>query len=116
MVFDYLNSPRFVSQIADLVGCDLFPDPGLHGGGWHAHARGGKLNVHLDYSIHPKLGLERRVNLIVYLTPGWKQEWGGALGLWAHNQAANGPGRDRRSGLLASPDPASGGWNSRDER
>jgi hypothetical protein len=93
MVFNYLNSPSFVSQIADLVGCDLFPDPGLHGGGWHAHGRGGKLNVHLDYSIHPKLGLERRVNLIVYLTPGWKEEWGGALGLWAHNQAANGPGR-----------------------
>ena len=91
MVFDYLNSPRFVSQVAALVGCELFPDPGLHGG-WHAHGRGGKLNVHLDYSIHPKLGFERRVNLIVYLTPGWKEQWGGALGLWAHNRATNGPG------------------------
>lgn len=91
-VFEYLNSPRFVSQVARLVGCELFPDPGLHGGGWHSHARGGKLNVHLDYSIHPKLGMERRVNLIVYLTPDWNEGWGGALGLWAHNRATHGPG------------------------
>jgi len=91
-IFDYLNSPAFVSQVAALVGCELFPDPGLHGGGWHSHARGGKLNVHLDYSIHPKLGLERRVNLIVYLSPGWNEAWGGALGLWAHDRSANAPG------------------------
>src|SRR5688500_12085317 len=64
MVFHYLNSPPFVSQVASLVGCELFPDPGLHGGGWHTHGRGGTLNVHLDYSIHPKLALERRVSLI----------------------------------------------------
>ena len=59
--------------------------PGLHGGGWHLHARGGKLNVHLDYSVHPKLHLERRLNLIVYLAQGWDPAWGGALGLWTHD-------------------------------
>lgn len=91
-VFHYLNSAAFVSQVAAMVGCELFPDPGLHGGGWHTHGRGGKLNVHLDYSIHPKLGFERRVNLIVYLSPGWNDAWGGALGLWGHDRAANGPG------------------------
>jgi hypothetical protein len=35
--------------------CPLVADLGLHGGGLHSHARGGKLNVHLDYDIHPKL-------------------------------------------------------------
>lgn len=91
-VFSYLNSPAFVSRIAALVGVPLFSDPGLSGGGWHTHRPGGKLNTHLDYSIHPKLGLERRLNLIVYLQPGWREEWGGSLGLWAADESGRGPG------------------------
>jgi hypothetical protein len=91
-VFDYLNSPDFVNRMSLLVGEQLYFDPGLHGGGWHTHRPGGKLNTHLDYSIHPKLGLERRLNLIVYIQPNWELEWGGSLGLWAPNEKGNGPG------------------------
>jgi hypothetical protein len=91
-VFDYLNSPAFVSKMCTLVGEPVFHDPGLNGGGWHTHRPGGKLNTHLDYSIHPKLGLERRVNLIVYMQPGWQEEWGGALGLWAPDTDGKTPG------------------------
>jgi len=91
-VFTYLNSPEFVAKMATLVGDPLTADPGLHGGGWHTHRPGGKLNTHLDYSIHPKLGLERRVNLIVYMQPNWKPEWGGSLGLWAPDESGMGPG------------------------
>jgi hypothetical protein len=46
----------------------LYPDPGLHGGGWHMHGAGGNLNPHLDYSIHPKSGLMRKLNIIIYLS------------------------------------------------
>jgi hypothetical protein len=81
-IFAYLNSPEFVAKMSILVGEKLYPDPGLNGGGWHTHKAGGKLNTHLDYSLHPKLGLERRINLIVYVQPEWKPEYGGALGLW----------------------------------
>ena len=28
-----------------------------------------------DYSIHPLSGKERRLNLIVYLTPDWDRAW-----------------------------------------
>ena len=73
-----LLSPEFCKQFGD-----VYPDYGLHGGGLHSHARGGKLNVHLDYDIHPKLELQRYLNLIIYLTPGWKPEWGGELGFWS---------------------------------
>jgi len=91
-VFSYLNSPEFISQIEKLTSIDkLYPDIGLNGGGWHMHSRGGKLNVHLDYSIHPKLNLERRLNIIVYMNNNWKSEWGGQLGLWSHNQENNQP-------------------------
>lgn len=82
-LFSYLNSDEFLTAVEFLPECALYPDPGLHGGGLHIHARGGKLNVHQDYSIHPKLGLERRLNLIIYLTPGWNNDWGGHLGLYS---------------------------------
>ncbi len=92
-VFSYLNSPKFVESMGTLIDGKLFPDPGLNGGGWHTHKAGGKLNTHLDYSIHPKLGLERRINIIIYVQPDWKPEYGGALGLWAVNDAGDGPGK-----------------------
>ena len=69
----------------------LFADSGLNGGGWHIHKQGGKLNTHLDYSLHPKLKLERKLNLIVYLNPDWNAEWGGALGFWG-NESSSKPG------------------------
>jgi hypothetical protein len=81
--FSDINSPECYRIFERLTHCKLYPDHGLHGGGLHIHGAGGKLNTHLDYSIHPKLGLERRLNLIVYLNPDWDQTWGGALGLWS---------------------------------
>ena len=79
-------------MIGDITGIDaLIPDIGLHGGGLHFHPPGGKLNVHKDYSIHPKLRKERRLNLIVYMTPGWRAEWGGELQLCSHDAVANAP-------------------------
>ena len=40
--------------------------------------------MHLDYSIHPISGKERRVNLIVYLNKDWKEEFLGEVQLWDH--------------------------------
>lgn len=80
--FDDINSRECVRIFERLTHCTLYSDPGLHGAGLHIHGAGGKLNTHLDYSIHPKLGLERRLNLIVYLNPDWQESWGGALGFW----------------------------------
>lgn len=90
--FTYLNSSEFVSTISKLVGIQLYPDHGLHGGGWHMHASGGNLNPHLDYSIHPKMGLERKLNLIIYLSKELQPErHGGHLGLWSNNEEKLGP-------------------------
>lgn len=91
-LFQYLNSREFIDKLETLTGCKLFPDYGLNGGGLHTHASGGKLNTHLDYSIHPKLKLERRINLLIYITPNWQKDWGGALGLWNKNPNSNAPG------------------------
>ena len=92
-VFSYLNSKEFTEILTKLLMKNkvLFSDPGLNGGGWHIHQRGGKLNTHLDYSLHPKLSLQRKINLIVYLNSNWKEEWGGSLGFWG-NKSKNKPG------------------------
>ena len=82
-VFTELNSPAFVGVLEKMVGHKLYPDHGLHGGGLHIHADGGNLNPHLDYSIHPKTGLQRKINMIIYLERDYREEWGGHFGLWA---------------------------------
>jgi len=96
-LIQYLCSSDFVGKIEVLTGGKLWPDFGLNGGGLHTHRSGSKLNVHLDYSIHPKLGLERRLNLLIYLTPTWNPNWGGALELWEPNENNDGPGRRAKS-------------------
>ena len=91
-IFSHLNSTEFIETIREITGIQtLYPDIGLHGGGWHMHSRGGKLNIHLDYVINPKLNLQRKLNLIVYLTEDWDTSWGGGLELWSHNEETNLP-------------------------
>ena len=84
-VFSFLNSNKFVNYISEFFhnNNSLFSDSGLNGGGWHIHNDGGILNPHLDYSLHPKLYLQRKLNIIIYLSKGWKRKWGGGLGLWS---------------------------------
>jgi hypothetical protein len=91
--FQYLNSPEFVQFLSGLAGAQLYSDNGLHGGGWHMHGPGGNLNPHLDYSIHPKLGLQRKLNIILYISSDLKPDHGGHLGLWAHDDANKQPGK-----------------------
>lgn len=93
MVFNALNSVEFMSMLKPAIGDvhDLYADPGLNGGGWHIHARSGKLNTHLDYSLHPKLGLQRKLNIIIYLNSQWSADWGGSLGFWS-NESPERPG------------------------
>ncbi len=84
--FQSMCEPGFTMFLGHKAGDTLYPDYGLHGGGLHQHGRGGKLNVHLDYNLHPKVNLQRRLNIIVYMTPNWDEGWGGHLGLYDRNR------------------------------
>ena len=78
-----LNNNWFLEKLKDLTAIDnLVADPKLHGGGMHCTKRNGKLDVHIDYSLHPELKLERRINLILYLNSDWEKDYGGCLELW----------------------------------
>jgi 2OG-Fe(II) oxygenase superfamily len=83
-VVDELNSPEFVNWITELTGISgLVSDPTLDGGGLHQAGQGGFLNLHADFTAHHyQKNWRRRVNLILYLTPCWREEWGGALEFW----------------------------------
>jgi hypothetical protein len=91
-IFMMLNSPQMIRLLEKYVGVSLFPDFGLHGGGWHIHGQGGKLNPHLDYSIHPKCGLQRKLNIIIYLSEQLNpKKHQGHLGLWSQDKKTNQP-------------------------
>jgi Rps23 Pro-64 3,4-dihydroxylase Tpa1-like proline 4-hydroxylase len=79
MVYE-LSSPAFLAFLEKITGISgLIPDPYLEGGGLHCSGPGGILAPHADFHSYGKLGLFRRINVLVYLNPGWKQEFGGCL-------------------------------------
>jgi Rps23 Pro-64 3,4-dihydroxylase Tpa1-like proline 4-hydroxylase len=81
-VFDILQLEETITLFRTITGIsNLEADPLLHGAGLHAYPSNGKLDMHLDYSIHPKSGKERRCNLIYYLNDTWDPSWGGDLEL-----------------------------------
>ena len=78
-----MNSAGMLEFLEELTGIDgLIPDPYFGGGALHQIVRGGFLQVHADFNWHPKLRLDRRLNVLVYLNRDWKAEYGGALELW----------------------------------
>jgi hypothetical protein len=78
-----LNSGPFIDFLERLTGITgLVPDPHFAGGGLHQIERGGHLKIHADFNRHPHTGLERRLNVLVYLNRNWKDEYGGAFELW----------------------------------
>jgi hypothetical protein len=65
-----------------ILGYPVIDDPTMHGGGIHVTEPGGWLGTHLDYARHPKLPDKRRaLNLIAFVHPEWRAEWGGELEL-----------------------------------
>lgn len=70
----------FLEQLSGIEG--LIPDPYFGGGGLHQIESGGFLKIHADFNVHPKLHLDRRLNMLTYLNKGWRDEWGGHLELW----------------------------------
>jgi len=78
-----IQSPQWGEMLCKITGID-----GLHttsdalGSGVHQGKNGSYVDVHIDVNMNPKLGLWRRINLLVYLNRDWKPEYGGDLELW----------------------------------
>lgn len=82
-LFWELNSASFLRFLTELSGIDnLIGDPYLFEAGFHCSGDGAFLDVHADFSHHDLLGLERRLNLILFMNEEWRATWGGELGLY----------------------------------
>jgi hypothetical protein len=82
-VLYFLNSRPMVEFLEILTGIKgVVPDPYFLGGGLHQIKPGGKLGVHADFNRHPRLNLERRINVLVYMNKDWKEEYRGHFELW----------------------------------
>jgi hypothetical protein len=111
------NSRPFLAFLEHLTGIQgLIPDPYFVGGGLHETERGGRLAIHADFSVHAKLNLLRRINVLLFLNKDWQRDYGGDLELWdsrmSHCAASIAPtfnrcvvfNTDRRS-FHGHPDP-----------
>jgi hypothetical protein len=85
----HLNSMTFLDFLSCVTGIDnLISDPTFDGGGLHQIVRGGKLGIHADFNKHRLYGLDRRLNLLLYLNKDWREEYGGYLQLWDRNMTS----------------------------
>jgi Rps23 Pro-64 3,4-dihydroxylase Tpa1-like proline 4-hydroxylase len=77
-----LRNRKFLSFMGRITGIpDLLYDRNYVGGGTHENLDGQDLDPHVDFNYHPDTYLYRRLNLIIFLNPEWRKEWGGVLEL-----------------------------------
>lgn len=83
-VFYALCSDKLVNVLKKITRKEIIEyDPTCHGGGLHLHPNNGRLHMHLDYEKHPLLeNRQRYLNIILYLSKDYKEEWGGQTELW----------------------------------
>jgi len=78
------NSSLILRAMSDLFGIPkLMPDPYFSGGGLNVSEKNGHLDVHVDGNYHDASGLNRRMNLLIYLNPKWEKSWGGEFGIYS---------------------------------
>jgi 2OG-Fe(II) oxygenase superfamily len=83
------NGKAMIEFLEALTGIGgLVADPHLLGGGLHQLNVGGFLRVHADFNVHPRLNLDRRLNVLLFLNRDWREEYGGQLELWNHDMSA----------------------------
>ena len=70
--------------LQELTGIEetLIPDPYFEGGGYHEIKPEGFLKMHVDFHLHQRLKLNRRLNLLIYLNEDWEESFGGHFELW----------------------------------
>ena len=79
----FLNSQPFLEFLSNLTGIpNLLPDPYFEGGGFHQIKPGGYLKIHADFNKHRLTGLDRRLNVLIYLNEDWEESYGGHFELW----------------------------------
>jgi len=85
-LFAELNSEEFIHHLENLTGIKnlITNDLTLKGAGIHRIKNKGHLYLHTDFNsyFNGDTKLDRRINLLIYLNPDWKEEYNGHLCLY----------------------------------
>jgi hypothetical protein len=95
---EILAAPELLELLSRVTGIPrLVADPTLAGGGMHVMGSGGLLGAHADFNMLEESQLHRRLNLLVYTSREWKDQWGGEFQLWDEHV------RERQASLAPLP-------------
>ncbi|WP_440959664.1 2OG-Fe(II) oxygenase [Oceanicaulis sp. LC35] len=78
-----LESGEITKWLTSITGIEglVWGGDNMYGGGTHENLHNAELDIHLDFNYDDRNQYHRRLNLLVYLNPGWQEEWGGSLEL-----------------------------------
>ena len=86
VTYDLMHSGEMLYDLEQMTGIvGLLPDPHLVGAGFSIMRNGAELGPHYDFNWNDRLRLHRKLTSILYLTPDWKEEWGGENITWTAN-------------------------------
>jgi Rps23 Pro-64 3,4-dihydroxylase Tpa1-like proline 4-hydroxylase len=78
-----IQDPKVISIVEEITGIkNQIPDSTLYAGGLSLMEKDNFLNPHIDNSHEQTRMYYRTLNLLYYVTPDWKLEYGGNLELW----------------------------------
>jgi Rps23 Pro-64 3,4-dihydroxylase Tpa1-like proline 4-hydroxylase len=81
-----MHSGEFLYELEQMTGISgLLPDPHLVGAGYSILKNGTVLSPHYDFNWNDRLRLHRKLTSLLYITPNWKEEWGGHNVTWTAN-------------------------------
>lgn len=79
----FLSGTDFTSWLEKICGYpSLTVPPDFRGAGIYQGGNGSFLDIHIDFSVHPTLRLQRKVNVLLFFNKNWEANWGGHLELW----------------------------------
>jgi len=82
-LMNFFNSAEFIGFIEEISGIrNLLPDNLYLGGAVHKLTKGGKLDIHADYTLHRIHKTYRRLTMLIYMNKDWDKSWGSDLELW----------------------------------
>lgn len=88
--YSLFHSGEFLYELEQLTGhIGLMPDPHLVGAGFSIIRNGSHLGCHYDFNWNDRLRVHRTLTSLLYISPDWKEEYGGHIEYWDNNIDTN---------------------------
>ena len=87
-IIDQLNSEKWIENLKQLTKIESLFSTNVGNtdlANYHEMSNNGFLGSHVDHSADPESGRPHVLNIILYLSEGWKLDWGGSTTLMNDN-------------------------------